>query len=70
MGYVERAYTDNKRIKLVKLSTEGETFLKKANSVMIEAVKERIGDKFTTDEVHEFVDQLARLNDAFKAHKN
>lgn len=29
MGYVERAYTDNKRIKLVKLSTEGETFLKK-----------------------------------------
>lgn len=70
MGYVERAYTDNKRIKLVKLSTEGETFLKKANSVMIEAVKERIGDKFTTDEVHEFVDQLSRLNDAFKAHKN
>lgn len=70
MGYVERAHTENKRIKLVQLSTEGKAFLKKANSVMIEAVKDRIGDKFTTDEVHEFVEQLARLNDAFKAHKS
>ncbi|HLR18944.1 MAG TPA: winged helix DNA-binding protein [Staphylococcus sp.] len=70
MGYVERAYSENKRIKLIQLSTEGEAFLKKATSVMIEAVKERIGDKFTAEEIHVFVEQLTRLNDAFKASRN
>jgi len=69
MGYVQRAHSDNKRIKLITLSDEGERFLKKATSVMTEAVKERLGDKFTTEEVHNFVDQLTRIDNAFKESK-
>lgn len=69
MGYVQRAHSDNKRIKLITLSDEGEMFLKKATSVMTEAVKERLGDKFTTEEVHNFVDQLTKIDNAFKASK-
>ncbi|MDT4039383.1 winged helix DNA-binding protein, partial [Staphylococcus aureus] len=33
MGYVQRAYSDNKRIKLIMLSDEGETFLQRATAV-------------------------------------
>ncbi|WP_436855980.1 MarR family winged helix-turn-helix transcriptional regulator [Staphylococcus caeli] len=69
MGYVQRAHSSNKRIKLITLSDEGEMFLKKATSVMTEAVKERLGDKFTTEEVHNFVDQLTKIDNAFKASK-
>ena len=39
MGYVQRAYSNNKRIKLVQLSLEGETFLKQATATMTESVK-------------------------------
>ncbi|SCS64293.1 MarR family winged helix-turn-helix transcriptional regulator [Staphylococcus caeli] len=69
MGYVQRAHSDNKRIKLITLSDEGEMFLKKATAVMTEAVKERLGDKFTTEEVHNFVDQLTKIDNAFKENK-
>lgn len=69
MGYVQRAYSDNKRIKLIMLSDEGETFLQRATAVMTEAVKDRLGNKFTTEEVHHFVEQLTHIDIAFKAHK-
>ncbi|NWK83365.1 MarR family transcriptional regulator [Staphylococcus sp. GSSP0090] len=69
MGYVQRAYSDNKRIKLIMLSDEGETFLQRATSVMTEAVKERLGNKFSAEEVHHFVEQLTHIDNAFKAHK-
>ncbi|PHK48616.1 MarR family winged helix-turn-helix transcriptional regulator [Staphylococcus edaphicus] len=69
MGYVQRAYSENKRIKLIKLSSEGESFLKKATSVMTEAVKERLGNKFTVDEVHQFVEQLTHIDSAFRENK-
>ena len=69
MGYVQRAYSDNKRIKLIMLSDEGETFLQRATAVMTEAVKDRLGNKFTAEEVHHFVEQLTHIDIAFKAHK-
>ena len=69
MGYVQRAHSDNKRIKLIKLSDEGEAFLKKATSVMTEVVKDRLGNKFTAEEVHHFVDQLTHIDNAFREHK-
>lgn len=69
MGYVQRAYSDNKRIKLIMLSDEGETFLQRATAVMTEAVKDRLGNKFTAKEVHHFVEQLTHIVNAFKAHK-
>lgn len=69
MGYVQRAYSDNKRIKLIMLSDEGETFLQRATAVMTEAVKDRLGNKFTAEEVHHFVEQLTHIVNAFKAHK-
>ncbi|MFI9044902.1 MarR family winged helix-turn-helix transcriptional regulator [Staphylococcus saprophyticus] len=69
MGYVQRAYSDNKRIKLIMLSDEGETFLQRATAVMTEAVKDRLGNKFTVEEVHHFVEQLTHIVNAFKAHK-
>nr|WP_241497280.1 MarR family transcriptional regulator [Staphylococcus saprophyticus] len=69
MGYVQRAYSDNKRIKLIMLSDEGETFLQRATAVMTEAVKDRLGNKFTAEEVHHFVERLTHIVNAFKAHK-
>ena len=54
MGYVQRAYSDNKRIKLIMLSDEG---------------KDRLGNRFTAEEVHHFVEQLTHIDNAFKAHK-
>lgn len=69
MGYVQRAYSDNKRIKLIMLSDEGETFLQRATAVMTEAVKDRLGNRFTAEEVHHFVEQLTHIDIAFKAHK-
>lgn len=69
MGYVQRAYSDNKRIKLIMLSDEGETFLQRSTAVMTEAVKDRLGNKFTAEEVHHFVEQLTHIDNAFKAHK-
>ncbi|MDW4123711.1 winged helix DNA-binding protein [Staphylococcus saprophyticus] len=69
MGYVQRAYSDNKRIKLIMLSDEGETFLQRATAVMTEEVKDRLGNKFTAEEVHHFVEQLTHIVNAFKAHK-
>lgn len=69
MGYVQRAYSDNKRIKLIQLSEEGATFLQEATSKMAKAVKERIGDKFTLEEVEHFVDQLYMIENAFSENK-
>ena len=69
MGYVQRAYSDNKRIKLIMLSDEGETFLQRATAVMTEAVKDRLGNRFTAEEVHHFVEQLTHIDNAVKAHK-
>lgn len=69
MCYVQRAYSDNKRIKLIMLSDEGETFLQRSTAVMTEAVKDRLGNKFTAEEVHHFVEQLTHIDNAFKAHK-
>ncbi|MCD8828815.1 MarR family winged helix-turn-helix transcriptional regulator [Staphylococcus gallinarum] len=69
MGYVQRAYSDNKRIKLIQLSDEGAEFLQEATTQMTKAVKERIGDKFTLEEVEHFVDQLYMIENAFSERK-
>lgn len=69
MGYVKRAYSDNKRIKLIQLSDEGAEFLQEATTKMTKAVKERIGDKFTLEEVEHFVDQLYLIETAFSENK-
>ncbi|MCD8794270.1 winged helix DNA-binding protein [Staphylococcus gallinarum] len=69
MGYVQRAYSDNKRIKLIQLSDEGTEFLQEATTQMTKAVKERIGDKFKLEEVEHFVDQLYMIENAFSERK-
>lgn len=69
MGYVKRAYSDNKRIKLIQLSDEGAEFLQEATTKMTKVVKERIGDKFTLEEVEHFVDQLYLIETAFSENK-
>lgn len=69
MGYVQRAYSNNKRIKLVQLSLEGETFLKQATSAMTESVKNRLGNQFSLEEIEDFVNQLERIDEAFRKSK-
>lgn len=69
MGYVTRAHTENKRIKLIQLSDEGEQFLQKATAVMTEAVKERLVQHFTQAEIEQFVDQLTHIDDVFKKNE-
>lgn len=70
MGYVQRAHSDNKRIKLIMLSAEGEAFLKEATTVITKAVKARLGNKFTTDEIEQFVDQLTHIDEVFRESKS
>ncbi|MBU0438663.1 MarR family transcriptional regulator [Staphylococcus succinus] len=70
MGYVQRAHSDNKRIKLIMLSSEGEAFLKEATTVITKAVKARLGNKFTTDEIEQFVDQLTHIDEVFRESKS
>ena len=69
MGYVQRAHSNNKRIKLVKLSLEGETFLKQATAAMTESVKNRLGNQFSLEEIEDFVNQLERIDEAFRKSK-
>jgi DNA-binding MarR family transcriptional regulator len=69
MGYVQRGYSENKRIKLIKLSDEGDRFLNKATSAMTEAVKKRIGNKLTAEEVKHFVEQLTHIDSVFRENK-
>ncbi|MCD8892543.1 winged helix DNA-binding protein [Staphylococcus nepalensis] len=69
MGYVQRAHSNNKRIKLVQLSIEGEMFLKRATETMTEEVKKRLGNRFTLEEIENFVNQLERIDDAFRKSK-
>src|SRR5699024_6738466 len=66
MGYVQTAYSNNKRIKLVQLSLEGQTLLKQATAAMIESVKNRLVDQFSLDEIVDFVNQLERIAEAFR----
>ena len=58
-----------KRIKLVQLSLEGETFLKASDCYNDRISKNRLGDQFSLEEIEDFVNQLERIDEAFRKSK-
>lgn len=69
LRYVTRIKTD-KKIKLVRLTTEGEFFAKQITSLIMDSVIKNLNDKFTKQEMIYFVELLDYISAAIKKANN
>ncbi|MHD0396521.1 MarR family winged helix-turn-helix transcriptional regulator [Staphylococcus simulans] len=66
MGLVTQAASDNKRIKLMEMTEEGIQFLEEVKEKLARVVSEKLKDRFSTQEIVQFVEQLQAIESTLK----
>ncbi|WP_449126137.1 MarR family winged helix-turn-helix transcriptional regulator (plasmid) [Staphylococcus chromogenes] len=61
LGFVEEVFSTNRRIKLVKLTSEGAEFLNETSNLMANILAERLKERITNEEIKSFIDQLIHI---------
>ncbi|MBL3398846.1 MarR family transcriptional regulator [Staphylococcus pasteuri] len=67
-GYVAQAPSDNKRIKLITLTDDGEKLISEVTSKIANALKSRLNNEFSEQELIDFVNQLDKLEQVLSRH--
>ncbi|MCE5155034.1 MarR family transcriptional regulator [Staphylococcus hyicus] len=66
LGFVKQINSDNQRVKLVKLTIEGEKTLKYSSERSAELLKERFKNYLSSEDIKNFVDQLIYIEQILK----
>ncbi|MEB7754504.1 MarR family winged helix-turn-helix transcriptional regulator [Staphylococcus pseudoxylosus] len=69
-GYVQCIYSDNKRIKLVGLTSEGEILLETITLLLTKSIERYLINYFTPKQFKEVVNQLTNIESAFIQKNN
>lgn len=69
-GYVQGIYSDNKRIKLIGLTSDGEILLETITLLLTKIIERYLVNYFTPKQFKEFVNQLTNIESAFIQKNN